>query len=44
MISYDLTSPTGPILHQRNPCKFRPAIVEASFTKGSWFLMKILNI
>ena len=42
VISYDFTSPTGPILHKRNPCKLRPAIVQASFRKDSWFLTKIL--
>ena len=34
-VSYDLTSPTGPILHKRIPWELRPAIVEASFSKGS---------
>ena len=42
VISYDLTSPTGPILHKRNPCELWPAIVEGRFRKGSWFLTKIL--
>ena len=44
VISCDLTSPTGPILHKRNACELRPAIVEASFRKDSWFLMKILYV
>ena len=44
MISYEWTSPTGTILHKRNPCELHPAIVEASLRKGSWFLVKILYV
>ena len=44
VISYDVISPTGPILDKRNPCELWPAIAEASFRKGSWFLMKILHV
>ena len=44
VISYDLISPTGPILDKRNPCELWPAIAEASFRKGSWFLMKIFHV
>ena len=44
VISYDLTSPTGPIRHKKDPCKLRVAIVEASFRNDSWFLMKILYV
>ena len=41
VISYDLNSPTGPILHKRNRCKLWPGIVQASFRKDFWFLTKI---
>ena len=34
-VSYDFTSPTGPILHKKIPWELRPAMVEASFRKGS---------
>ena len=44
VISYDLTSPAGPILHKRISWELRPAIVEASLEKVLWFLMKILYV